>query len=117
MGHPLRRVSTAKALVRSHFFLGLISALERWPDLASAMKYNPNLRVLLTGGYFDVATPYCEGRYEMQHLKIPQKLQANIEYHYYQSGHMVYAHQASLKAIHDDVAAFIKKTDNLDRKP
>jgi carboxypeptidase C (cathepsin A) len=77
------------------------------PDLATAMKTNPDLKICLTGGYFDLATPYCEGRYEMQHLQIPKKLQSNIEYHYYQSGHMVYAHKESLKAIHDDVAAFI----------
>src|SRR6202042_3248300 len=28
------------------------------PDLAVAMKYNPGLHVLLTGGYYDLATPY-----------------------------------------------------------
>ena len=33
------------------------------PDLATAMKYNPDLRILLTGGYFDLATPYYEGWY------------------------------------------------------
>jgi hypothetical protein len=49
----------------------------------------------------------------MRHLPIPQALQANIEYHYYQSGHMVYAHEESLKQIHDNVADFIKRTDNL----
>jgi carboxypeptidase C (cathepsin A) len=79
------------------------------PDLASAMKYNPGLKVMLLGGYYDLATPYFEGYYEMKHLPIPDALQANISYHYYQSGHMVYAHEASLKALHDDVAAFIAK--------
>ena len=79
------------------------------PDLASAMKYNPGLKVLLLGGYYDLATPYFEGYYEMKHLQIPDALQANISYRYYQSGHMVYAHEASLKALHDDVAAFISK--------
>ena len=82
------------------------------PDLATAMKYNPNLKICLNGGYFDLATPFYEGIYEMHHLDIPQKLQSNIEYHYYQSGHMVYANEASLKQIHDNVAAFIRKTDN-----
>jgi carboxypeptidase C (cathepsin A) len=43
----------------------------------------------------------------MQHLQIPPKLQANIQYKQYGSGHMVYAHQASLKELHDTVAAFI----------
>ena len=83
------------------------------PDLATAMKYNPDLRILLTGGYFDLATPFYEGWYEMHQLRIPEKLQDHIEYHYYQSGHMVYAHQDSLKALHDDTAAFIQSTDHL----
>jgi carboxypeptidase C (cathepsin A) len=50
--------------------------------------------------------------YEMQHLPIPQKLQNNIEFKFYESGHMVYAHQAALKALHDNVAAFIQKNEN-----
>jgi len=83
------------------------------PDLAFAMKYNPELKVMVNGGYFDLATPYYEGWYEMHHMPIPPKLMGNIEFHYYQSGHMVYAHEASLKALHDDVAGFIRRTDNV----
>jgi carboxypeptidase C (cathepsin A) len=45
----------------------------------------------------------------MHHLPIPEKLQANIEYHYYPSGHMVYARTSDLKTMHDDVARFIKR--------
>jgi carboxypeptidase C (cathepsin A) len=81
-------------------------------DLATAMKYNPTLKILLNAGYFDLATPFYEGIYEMQHLPIPRELQKNIEYQFYESGHMVYAHEASLKAIHDNVAAFILKSYN-----
>ncbi len=84
------------------------SILNLMPDLASAMKTNPNLKVLLAGGYYDLATPYFEGVYEMRHLPIPDTLQGNIEYHYYPSGHMVYANEASLKLLHDDVARFIR---------
>jgi carboxypeptidase C (cathepsin A) len=80
-------------------------------DLAVAMKYNPTLKVLLNAGYFDLATPFYQGIYEMQHLPIPADLQKNIEFKFYESGHMVYAHEASLKAIHDNVAAFIVKSE------
>lgn len=83
------------------------------PDLATAMKYNPHLKVMSAGGYYDLATPYYEGWYEMHHLPIPETLRANVEYHYYPSGHMVYAHQESLRKLHDDVAGFIRRTDNL----
>lgn len=86
--------------------------LNLMPDLASAMKTNPNLKVLVAGGYYDLATPYFEGRYEMRHLPIPDKLQGNIEYHYYPSGHMVYANDESLKSLHDDVARFIRQNQN-----
>ncbi len=82
------------------------------PDIADAMKYNPQLKIMLNGGYYDLATPYYEGWYEMHHLPIPANLANNIEYRYYQSGHMVYAHEESLKELHDNVAAFIRETEN-----
>jgi len=82
------------------------------PDLAAAMKQNPNLKVMVNGGYYDLATPYYEGWYEMHHMPIPASLAKNITYHYYPSGHMVYAHHQSLMDLHDAVAAFIRQTDN-----
>lgn len=85
-------------------------------DLAAAMKYNPNLRVLLNAGYFDLATPFFEGIYEMHHLPIPASLDKNIAFKFYQSGHMVYAHEAALKQLHDNVAAFISSTENAKSK-
>ena len=80
------------------------------PDLANAMKRDPNLKVLLNSGYFDLATPFYEGIYEMHHLPLPARLQKNIEIKHYQSGHMVYVHEPSLKTLHDNVAAFIRST-------
>jgi carboxypeptidase C (cathepsin A) len=92
--------------------LPLPQATNVMTDLALAMKYNPELKVMLNAGYFDLATPFYEGVYEMEHLLIPPKLQKNIEYQFYESGHMVYAHEASAKALHDNVAAFIHRTEN-----
>jgi len=85
------------------------------PDLANAMKVNPNLKVQLNAGYFDLATPFYQGVYEMHHLPIPASLQSNIEYKFYDSGHMVYAKDSSLKLLHDNVAEFIRRTSNLGR--
>src|SRR5271166_352784 len=82
-------------------------------DLAWAMKYNPNLKVQLNAGYFDLATPFYEGIYEMRQLPMPTKLQDNIEFKFYQSGHMVYVHEPALNELHDNVAAFIRGTDHL----
>jgi carboxypeptidase C (cathepsin A) len=79
------------------------------PDLATAMKQNPKLKVQLNAGYFDLATPYFAAVYELRQLPIPRSLQDNIEMHFYESGHMVYAHEDDMKALHDNVAAFIEK--------
>jgi carboxypeptidase C (cathepsin A) len=78
------------------------------PDLAHAMKYNPKLRVMLNAGYYDLATPFYAAVYTMHHLPIEKRLQHNIEYAYYRSGHMVYVHKAALKKLHDNVAKFIE---------
>jgi len=83
------------------------------PDLANAMKINPNLKIQLNAGYFDLATPFYQGVYEMHHLPIPANLHANIEYKFYDSGHMVYAKDSSLKLLHDNVVGFIRRTSNV----
>ena len=82
------------------------------PDLAVAMKQNPSMKVMVNGGYYDVSTPYFAGKFELRHLPVPPSLSANIEYHYYGAGHMVYAHHPSLIEIHDKVANFIRRTSN-----
>jgi carboxypeptidase C (cathepsin A) len=89
----------------------LQSSTNVMPDLAMAMKTNPDLKVLVAGGYYDLATPYFAARYEMAHLPIAASLQKNIEFAWFPSGHMVYAHAPSLAALHDRVAAFIRSTD------
>jgi carboxypeptidase C (cathepsin A) len=81
-------------------------------DLATVMKQNPNLKVLNTGGYFDLATPYFEGVYEMEHLPIPDALRANIEYKFFPSGHMVYLNEPALKGLHDTVSDFVRRTSS-----
>jgi carboxypeptidase C (cathepsin A) len=82
------------------------------PDLAYRMKLNPKMKILLAGGYYDLATPFFEGIYEMHHLQIPRALQANISYHYYEAGHMIYVREDILKQFHKDVAAFIQSTES-----
>jgi carboxypeptidase C (cathepsin A) len=48
----------------------------------------------------------------MHHLPIPQRLQQNISYKYYESGHMVYVNEGVLKQFHSDVAKFVRDTES-----
>ena len=79
-------------------------------DLADAMKTNPHLKVMVNDGYYDMATPFFAAMYEEKHLPIPESLTKNIQYNWYESGHMAYVRDECRKQLHDRVAAFIRST-------
>jgi carboxypeptidase C (cathepsin A) len=78
------------------------------PDLAAAMTINPDLKVLVNCGYFDLATPYYAAEYQMQQLPMAAKLQQNIEYRFYHTGHMIYVAPQALPQLHRNIAQFIR---------
>jgi carboxypeptidase C (cathepsin A) len=80
------------------------------PDLAHALTCNPNLRILVLNGYFDLATPFLATEYMMSHLGLEKPLQPHIEMKYYEAGHMMYVHEPSLERFKADVAGFIDRT-------
>jgi carboxypeptidase C (cathepsin A) len=77
------------------------------PDLVQALITNPHLKIQIENGYFDLATPFFETEYTVDHLRLPASLRDNIQLEYYHSGHMMYLRQASLAHLKSNVAAFI----------
>lgn len=73
------------------------------------MSQNPNLRVLVLNGLYDLATPFFASEYMMSHLELPKSGQARIEMKYYPAGHMMYIHEPSLKAFKADVGEFLDR--------
>jgi carboxypeptidase C (cathepsin A) len=80
-------------------------------ELAYTMKINPNMHVLLMGGYFDLGTLYFGATYEMKHLPIPASLQKNIDYKFFPTGHMVYVNPEARAALHQRTAEFIRANE------
>jgi len=76
--------------------------------LRGAMTRNPDLRVLMACGYYDLATPYFDSVYTIAHLGLPEELRGNIGIAYYESGHMMYARKADHAKLKRDVAGFIR---------
>jgi len=76
-------------------------------DLVSAMVSNPKLRVEVENGYYDLATPFMETEYSMEHLGIPEALRKNLKLQYYEAGHMMYVRDEDLAKLKANVAAFI----------
>jgi carboxypeptidase C (cathepsin A) len=79
-------------------------------DLADTLIKDPNLRVLVLNGYYDLATPFSATEYVMVHLGVPSEVGAHVQMRYYEAGHMMYVHPPSLAKMKRDLDAFIDST-------
>ncbi|MGB3561681.1 MAG: peptidase S10 [Thermoanaerobaculia bacterium] len=77
-------------------------------DLRQAMTRNPELRVLFTSGYYDLATPYFDTPFSVAHLGLPEELRDNVSIAYYEAGHMMYIREVDHAKFKKDVADFIR---------
>ncbi|MCP5099130.1 MAG: peptidase S10 [Chloroflexi bacterium] len=76
--------------------------------LRKAMTTNPFLKVFVANGYYDLATPFLATEYTFNHMDLDPTLQDNISMHYYEAGHMMYAHLPSLAKLKADLDGFIE---------
>ncbi len=76
-------------------------------DLINALQTNPNLRVQVENGYYDMATPFFASEYTMDHLFLPGDLQSHIQFQYYGAGHMMYLHSEDLTKLKGNIGTFI----------
>jgi carboxypeptidase C (cathepsin A) len=74
-------------------------------DLAAAMTRNPQMRLMVGAGYYDLVTPLGSAEYTVTHAGIPL---ARTSFHYYRSGHMPYLGAAARAALTHDVRAFLR---------
>ena len=79
-------------------------------DLAEAMSRNPNLKVLILNGLYDLATPFYGVEYSIDHMELEKEIKSNIIMKYYEAGHMMYTHRPSLEQFKRETADFILKT-------
>jgi carboxypeptidase C (cathepsin A) len=80
------------------------------PDLAAAIRFNPNLEVLLVNGIYDLATPYFAAVWTMDHLGLPDHLRDNIHRADFAAGHMMYVERTLLPQWKETLDAFIERT-------
>jgi len=97
------------------FWLGLSGLPNVAPDLATAIRRNPELEVLLVNGIYDLATPYFAAVWTMDHMGLPPDLRDNIQRADFQAGHMMYVEQSLLPQWKSTLDAFIARTSG--RRP
>ena len=75
--------------------------------LRKAFVRNPNMRLYIAKGYYDMATPQFAVTYTFNHMQLPREAKANITEDYFEAGHMMYIEQNSLQRQREDLRKFV----------
>jgi carboxypeptidase C (cathepsin A) len=77
--------------------------------LREAMTQNPNLKVMIVNGYYDMATPFFATEYTVSHLGLEPELSSHVSLTYCEAGHMLYTKQSCLDGLHKSMVDFYQK--------
>ncbi|MGE9268580.1 MAG: S10 family peptidase [Verrucomicrobiales bacterium] len=78
-------------------------------ELAEALRDNPRLRILVMGGYTDLATPPSGIHHSLDHLlDLPPAARRQITSTWYEAGHMFYLNEPDLKKMRQDLKSFLQ---------
>ena len=84
----------------------------RYPYLAEALREamvkNPDLKVLVASGRYDLATPYYDAVYTARHLGLPEALRGNMKTTTYDAGHMMYVRRADHQKLKKEIVELIR---------
>jgi carboxypeptidase C (cathepsin A) len=82
--------------------------LNATPNIAAVMKRQPKLRLLLVGGYYDLAVPLLAPRYALEHGGVPLD---RVDMEAFSAGHSPFEGEENLRRGSQRVRAFLKERD------
>lgn len=77
------------------------SALGSLDELRYGMSLNPDMRVLISHGFYDLVTPYASAERLVRLMKLTPSQTEQIKTRHFAGGHMFYTHTASRRAFAD----------------
>jgi carboxypeptidase C (cathepsin A) len=77
-------------------------------SLKSAFVKNPDMKLFVASGHYDLGTPFFATQYTLSHLGLEATDRARITAKEYEAGHMMYLDEAELAKLHRDVSAFLR---------
>ncbi len=83
------------------------SALDVSDRLRGALVQNPFMKVFVAAGRYDLATPFYEARYTMNHLGLEPNTRKNLTFQEYNAGHMMYIDTPSRRKLKADISAWL----------
>jgi carboxypeptidase C (cathepsin A) len=69
------------------------------------MRTNPDLKVLVASGYYDLITPFFDAEYTFSRHGIPFD---RVGFSYYEGGHMMYNNEKEFERLAEDIRAFVQ---------
>lgn len=78
------------------------------PSLEKAFVKNPDMKLYVALGYYDMATPYWAVQYTLDHMIVEPKVRAGFQKGYFTAGHMMYIDEASIKQMRSELRKFIE---------
>ncbi len=78
-------------------------------DLRKAMSRNPYLKLWVSCGYYDLATPYFAATQVINAMNLDPTVRGNVTVTSYEAGHMFYMLRPALLQFKTDAAAFIQE--------
>ncbi|HEX6094744.1 MAG TPA: peptidase S10 [Thermoanaerobaculia bacterium] len=83
--------------------------LDASETLRGAMTQNPDLKVWVANGYYDLATPFAATHYTFARMQIDPELRKNVTMTYYAGGHMMYIDRKAHRKLREDAVAFVRE--------
>ena len=79
-------------------------------SLKEAMSRNPYLKIWVCCGYYDLATPYFAAQSVVRGMNLDPAIRDNIQFTFYESGHMLYIEKGAREKLKDDLDGFLTRT-------
>ena len=76
-------------------------------NLKGAMSKNPYLKVWVCSSFFDLATPFYAAEHVVRQMNLDPAIRRNIEFSFYESGHMLYIDKSSRAKFKEDFDSFL----------
>ena len=99
-----RDASSAWRVTRRNNLASQVGSVD---ELRFGMSINPHMSVLISHGYYDLATPYYASNRIVDSMKLDPSIRSNLHIEHYQGGHMFYTWESSRKAFTKRVKSII----------
>ena len=78
------------------------------PSLERAFAKNPEMKLYVAEGYYDMATPYFAVDYTLAHMSVDPRIRSGIMTERFEAGHMVYIDAPSMTRMREGLRKFIE---------